>query len=480
MAVLQSMKNRNTGEAEFSAATKAVLAAVLAAGISGLSEARAQSVSELPDYGPFYAERPFVIVEARTAFQDYINRLSIQFNRDIHVPPDFWDSAPLTEYWGYSFAKNSTGTYDVTFEQKFDADQIIRAVINAINSVSADDCSYFNAENASVASIDNKRIVVVAGISGTARACVGGWNTDVGDISGTVVGSVTFKTDPTQGNGRYKGQVIADTPNVHIDLNVDIFGISSNSVAGQIVTAITSVGSFGLFLSVPGVPSVSTAWGVMNVFDSNLYRVSGNSLTDGAYLKHDNGSVDSASYRDFLQEIHSLTWSIQPSFEINDSKTGFSLSPAGKWIFTVAFTATLKSWEFIDTVAEDANAEVELIKSFSAPKINYKAVKGDTLWAIAKRFYGNEFYFHMLAAANNKDVRKANYLRIGEILSIPPLHALAPVPGLHFVVPGETISELCNKLMPGNLSRCKKAIYKKNPSIRSGRLYALERIVIPP
>lgn len=220
----------------------------------------------------------------------------------------------------------------MTFEQKFDADQIIRAVINAINRVSADDCSYFNAENASVASIDPKRIVVVAGISGTARECIGGWNTDVGDISGTVVGSVTFKTDRTQGNERYLGQVIANQPDVHIDLNVDIFGINSNSVAGQILTAIT-FGSVGLFLNIPGSPSVSTAWGVMNVFNSNLYRVSGNELIDGAYLKHDNGSVNSASYRDFLQEIQHLTWFEQPSFVINDPKTGFSLSPEGKWIF---------------------------------------------------------------------------------------------------------------------------------------------------
>ncbi len=54
----------------------------------------------------------------------------------------------------------------------------------------------------------------------------------------------------------------------------------------------------------------------------------------------------------------------------------------------------------------------------TAPK-TYKVVKGDTLWGVAKKFYGNGSKYPNLVSANKID--NPNLIRVGQVLTIPVL-----------------------------------------------------------
>jgi nucleoid-associated protein YgaU len=61
-----------------------------------------------------------------------------------------------------------------------------------------------------------------------------------------------------------------------------------------------------------------------------------------------------------------------------------------------------------------------------AAPVTHKVVPGDTLWDIAKRFYGNPFRYHEIAAANG--IANPDLIFPDQVLVIPGLSGPAPVP----------------------------------------------------
>lgn len=67
------------------------------------------------------------------------------------------------------------------------------------------------------------------------------------------------------------------------------------------------------------------------------------------------------------------------------------------------------------TVKKAVNKEV------TSPKSNgfYTVVSGDTLWAIAKKFYGNGSQYTKIYNANKDKIKNPNLIRVGQKLVIP-------------------------------------------------------------
>ena len=61
-------------------------------------------------------------------------------------------------------------------------------------------------------------------------------------------------------------------------------------------------------------------------------------------------------------------------------------------------------------------------KNSPAPKTSaktYTVVKGDCLWNIAKRFYGDGSKYTKIANANKDKIKKPNLIHPGQVLTIP-------------------------------------------------------------
>lgn len=68
----------------------------------------------------------------------------------------------------------------------------------------------------------------------------------------------------------------------------------------------------------------------------------------------------------------------------------------------------------------------------------YVVVKGDTLWAICRRFYGDGSLYGKLAAANG--IKNPNLIYPGQVLTIPPLEELAGLAAVSATASGSTQS----------------------------------------
>src|SRR5262249_2173448 len=473
-------------------ATKSRVGALLSASmmmVMTFSALEAKPKQQLPlnnnrDLTPLYVENPFVTEKARLAYQNYVARLSLEYGKNITIPDEFWFAAPRMLYWGYSFAENEIGTVDITFMQKFNASDLFDAIRRVIANQRYDGCSWLYPENISLASFSKNSITFTAGLNGEIRSCGtwpwgGEWKTDVAGISGSLTGSFTFRSDATAGSGRYKGQLINNPPRVSVDLNVDdIFGINANSVAGQILAAIGRINTLNMVLLPDG--ALQSIWAIENRINAELYRVKENDYIHTDYMTANSGAVLSKKYADFMTSVTTLTWSIQPQngFVINDSLTGLSYS-GNDPILTIAFTARLKPFEPFETVREDIVTEIELIKSFAKDDVSHGITRGDSLWKLAKQYYGSGFYYNFLAAANNIKNSSVSRLRDGQIIVIPAMHKLSPLDGYHFLAPGETLIGLCQNWMPGQFGRCLAAIRKKNPGLSLHKIYALQGIRKP-
>lgn len=60
----------------------------------------------------------------------------------------------------------------------------------------------------------------------------------------------------------------------------------------------------------------------------------------------------------------------------------------------------------------------------AAQQRTYTVVKGDTLWGIARKFYGDGGNYARIAAANSATVKNPNLIYPGQVLTIPPLDDL--------------------------------------------------------
>lgn len=81
--------------------------------------------------------------------------------------------------------------------------------------------------------------------------------------------------------------------------------------------------------------------------------------------------------------------------------------------------------EVIQTEASDSQVGAAR-EAAAAPEVSqYTVVKGDSLWSIARRFYGDGSLCYRLAAANN--IANANLILPGQVLTLPPLDGLPAV-----------------------------------------------------
>ncbi len=104
---------------------------------------------------------------------------------------------------------------------------------------------------------------------------------------------------------------------------------------------------------------------------------------------------------------------------IEDAKDGFD----------IVVSIKLKQYRYfganITNISEDGTklSKEKTRETSKAPKAEstttYKAVKGDTLWAIAKRNYGDGTKYTILAEKNK--ITDPNYIKVGQVLTIPVL-----------------------------------------------------------
>lgn len=83
-------------------------------------------------------------------------------------------------------------------------------------------------------------------------------------------------------------------------------------------------------------------------------------------------------------------------------------------------------FEFIEDVKINSIQKVGKVKPKPKPKTTVKSTtrtytvkKGDTLWAIAKKYYGNGAQYKKIANANKKLIKNPNLIHIGWKLTIP-------------------------------------------------------------
>jgi len=438
-----------------------------------------QPPAPLPDIAPIYIEHPFASQNALTAFQDYVHEKSLQNDKDIEVPQLFYDAAPLITYWGYDFKQNAIGTYDITFAQRYNASQVLSGLLGGLGQISADGCSFFHAKNPVITDFKAREIDAAAGLEGKERACWGSFATDKGDIGGSATATLTFRIEPAPVTyrGRYRGTFIANPIVTHVDPHAtSIFGINTDSVAGQILTSIDKTASapFALVKS-PTDPSI---WNSLNVFNGELWRAPSESGVDVDYVGASSGRVRITKYKEFLEKVLHVLWAYQGFFTISDERSVFSGTPQSP-VLEIAYVATVAPRISMELVEDDLQREIALIKSFSEDPRPVKVARGDTLWKLSKQLYGSPYYYHMLASANGLNRQTQIGLRPGQTLTAPPLYKLSLLPQVHFMRPGETVSELCEHELPWPAGACIAAFTRANPGLPLSHLYALEGIHVP-
>jgi LysM repeat protein len=122
------------------------------------------------------------------------------------------------------------------------------------------------------------------------------------------------------------------------------------------------------------------------------------------------------------------------------------------------------------TVTEQAHTTA-LVKKAAASR-TYTVRSGDTLSAIAKRFYGNAAHWTWIYAANRSKIHNPNSIFVGEKLTIPshaPTGTAAYTPR-HAKKPQSTVLTSSAKKLSGNLS-CSglEALWKARLGVHRGR-----------
>lgn len=107
---------------------------------------------------------------------------------------------------------------------------------------------------------------------------------------------------------------------------------------------------------------------------------------------------------------------------IEDKKNGFDVNVEVKLkqyrdYGTKTVNVTIKQSKPVATVQNTRPAE-----SSPAPKVTpktHKVVKGDTLWGIAKKYYGNGSQYMKIYNANTNILKNPNVIYVGQVLTIP-------------------------------------------------------------
>ena len=429
-----------------------------------------------------FAPDPFVSPVAVAAFQKYIKDLEAKYDTKIDVPADFWRAAPEMSYWGYRFRPKGE-TFEVLFEQQYRLSDMIDSVLSQVNAIKYDGCSYFHTRNAHVTAVSLRSVQFRGDIDGKQRTCGTipvinvDYKTDLGDIGGKVDVSLTFREEQTgSGVERYRGQLIANDPNVNVNAEAtSIFGINVNSVGGQILSAVLTRPIAAM--SFAKHPSADGLIDVINIFNTKALRFSANPDTAFVFASIDRGTKTSEKYRNFLTKITSLTWSTQPNFALS-SEAGLSGSPNDVRLRAIFF-APLRESEPPETVYADVVREIDLIKSFSKGPKEYMVARGDSLSKIATREYGSAVYWSFIAGSNQLRRVNSNRLVVGQKLMLLPRYQLITLNNVYFALPGDNLSKICNRhVSPRPLRSCIAEIRKEN-RIVGDRIYALEPIRVP-
>jgi len=107
---------------------------------------------------------------------------------------------------------------------------------------------------------------------------------------------------------------------------------------------------------------------------------------------------------------------------IEDSKNGFDVNVEIKLkqyrdYGTKTVNVTIKQDKPVATVQNTRPAE-----SSPAPKVtakSYTVAKGDTLWAIAKKYYGDGSKYTKIFEANTGILKNPNLIYVGQVMTIP-------------------------------------------------------------
>jgi hypothetical protein len=437
----------------------------------------------LPEIRPIFVERPFATSKAKNAFRDYVGKVSLETGKNIQVPAEFYTAAQWITYWGYEFENNAIGTYDVVFTQRFDVSSLFAELVAFVGGLHDNNCSNWHVTAPHVTTMAAKEIDVAGGMEGTEMACThvpfdGDFKTKVGDIGGSATARLTFHVDPSgDPKARYKGAFLADDPKVSAQGKAtSIFGINTDSVLGQVITALGKL-TIAPFAFVRNVTDTSV-WESINIFNGNLWRAPSSAINDVVFAISEHGVIQFTRYREFLSDVTETTWSIQPNFAISDARSGFTGTPR-RPVLEVSFVTTMKPDYPIETIEADISAEINLLKSFSQDEKMIAVKKGQNFWTLSEKIYGTPYYDKMLAAANGRSRIQKYRVRAGKTIKAPPLYQLPFTPHLHFMRPGETIHGLCLHRFSVPVATCTSAIARANPGLPLSHLYALEAIQLP-
>lgn len=100
------------------------------------------------------------------------------------------------------------------------------------------------------------------------------------------------------------------------------------------------------------------------------------------------------------------------------------ITESANYGFDIMVSISLKGFEELQTTLINKNNEIVYSRNDStSPKpssdITYVVKKGDTLWGIAKKYYGDGSKYIKIFEANKSKIEKANLIYVGQILVIP-------------------------------------------------------------
>lgn len=106
-----------------------------------------------------------------------------------------------------------------------------------------------------------------------------------------------------------------------------------------------------------------------------------------------------------------------------DAKQGFDIIVSIKLKQFKDYGTKICDVTFVDEEATVSPKAVRETENSPAPSVDsvktHTVVKGDTLWNIAKKYYGNGSKYTIIADANGEKIKNPNLIYVGQVLTIP-------------------------------------------------------------